>query len=181
MADLIAKSPCDGLMPVLIGEMSLTELAPEPMTLLAPFRGQHEAASQALKAAHGLALPRANRTNGKPGNRVIWFGRGQFLLIGPEPAPDIAECAALVDQSDAWAGVRLEGVGCEDVLARLVPIDVRQSTFRRGHTARTQVMHMMGSLTRIGDRAFQIMVFRSMARTLVHDLETAMEAVAARG
>jgi sarcosine oxidase subunit gamma len=40
---------------------------------------------------------------------------------------------------------------------------------------------MMASITRIGAQSFQIMVFRSMARTLVHDLKTAMEAVAARG
>jgi len=37
----------------------------------------------------------------------------------------------------------------------------------------------MASLTKTGENAFQIMVFRSMAETLVHDLKTAMEGVAA--
>jgi sarcosine oxidase subunit gamma len=38
---------------------------------------------------------------------------------------------------------------------------------------------MTVSLTRLDDTAFQIMAFRSMARTLVHDLDTAMSSVTA--
>jgi sarcosine oxidase subunit gamma len=60
-------------------------------------------------------------------------------------------------------------------------VDLRPQVFKRGHTLRTELKHMMASITRIGAQSFQIMVFRSMARTLVHDLKTAMEAVAARG
>ena len=40
---------------------------------------------------------------------------------------------------------------------------------------------MNASITRIGEDTFMIAVFRSMAQTLVHDLRTALEAVAARG
>jgi sarcosine oxidase gamma subunit len=43
------------------------------------------------------------------------------------------------------------------------------------------VQHMNGSVTRIGADSFVILVFRSMAGTLYHDLERAMESVAARG
>ena len=76
--------------------------------------------------------------------------------------------------------VRLEGGAAEDVLARLVPVDLRQSGFKRGHTLRTMLQHMSVSITRISDEAFLILAFRSMAGTLVHDLETAMKGVAAR-
>ncbi len=92
----------------------------------------------------------------------------------------MAAHAALTDQSDAWAMVRLEGAAAEDVLARLVPVDLRQSVFKRGHTARTMLQHMAVSITRISGEAFLILAFRSMAGTLVHDLETAMKGVAAR-
>ena len=102
------------------------------------------------------------------------------MLIGPEPDASLGEYAALTDQSDGWAVVRLEGKGAGDVLARLVPLDLRPASFKRGHSARTDLAHMMASLTKVGENAFQIMVFRSMARTLVHDLKTAMEGVAAR-
>ncbi len=111
----------------------------------------------------------------------MWFGRDLVLLIGPEPHGSLARHAAIVDQSDAWAVVRLQGAGAEAVLARLVPVDLRAAHFKRGHTLRSQLQHMNVSITRVAADAFQIMAFRSMAQTLVHDLKTAMEGVAARG
>ena len=100
----------------------------------------------------------------------------------PEPAPEasLAEHAALTDQSDAWLVVRLEGAGARDVLARLTPVDLRDSAFKRGHTARTELAHMMASLTRVGPQAYQVLVFRGFSQTLAHDLKSAMEGVAAR-
>lgn len=180
MAELIAKSAFDAVLPVRVSEMSLTEVQAGVMTSVAPFRGQKKAVSDAMKSTHGMAFPGPNRATGKAGARAIWIGQGQAMLIGPAPAGALTGLAALSDQSDAWAVVVLEGEGVEDVLARLVPLDLRASVFKRGHTARTDLQHMMASVTRIGDRAFQIMVFRSMAQTLVHDLKCAMEAVAAR-
>ena len=181
MGDLIAKSPCAGLAPLTVGPFTLSEVDAGVMTSLAPNRGQEKAVSAALKDAHGMALPGPGRTTGKQGARAIWFARGHVMLMGPAPDPALTAHAALTDQSDAWAVVRLEGPGVEDVLARLAPVDLRPRTFKRGHTLRTDILHMTGSITRVGDRALQIMVFRSMAQTLVHDLKTAMEGVAARG
>lgn len=180
MADLIALSPCDGLLPVTIGRLSLSEDLPEAMTSIAPYAGQQEALSAALDAAHGMVFPAINRSTGKAAARAIWFGQGTALLQGPVASPALAEFAALTDQGDAWAVVQLDGEGAEDVLARLVPMDLRRTTFKRGHTVRTELAHMMASITRVGPDAFQVMVFRSMARTLVHDLKTAMAAVTAR-
>ena len=181
MAELIAKSPCDGLLPVSAGGLTLSEEDLGHLTTLAPFKEQDKALSAALEAAHGMTLPAPGRSTGQTGHRAIWFGRDMVLVAGPAPDPALAQHAALTDQSDAWAVVRLEGARAEDVLARLCPVDLRSQTFKRGHTARTELRHMMASITRIGANSFQIMVFRSLARTLVHDLKTAMEAVAARG
>lgn len=181
MDDLIAKSPCEGLLPLDIGGVTLSEEAPGRMTSLAPCRDAEVALSEALKAAHGMAWPAPNRATGKAGARAVWFGRGRALLIGPDPDATLTRLAALTDQSDAWAVVRIDGGRAEDVLARLVPVDLRAASFKRGHSVRSELAHMMASITRIGNAAFQIMVFRSMAATLVHELKTAMEAVAARG
>lgn len=181
MAELIAKSPCEGLVPASIGGMSLTEEHPGNMWAVAPFSGRQESLSAAMEAAHGMAFPAPNRATGTAGSRAVWFGRDMALLLGPVPDARLAEHAALTDQSDAWAVVRLEGAGAEDVLARLVPVDLRAQVFESSCTVRTEVKHMMASVTRVGPQAFQLMVFRSMAKTLVHDLKTAMEAVAARG
>lgn len=181
MIDLIAKSPCAGLLPLSVGTVTLSEEDAGTMTSLAPYAGRSKDLSVALKAAHGMGFPAPGRTTGKAGARAIWFSQGQAMLMGPAPDASLGRHAALCDQSDAWAIVRLEGKRCVDVLARLVPLDLRPASFKRGHTARTECAHMMASLTKTGENAFQIMVFRSMAKTLVHDLKTAMEGVAARG
>ncbi|MCF6232106.1 MAG: sarcosine oxidase subunit gamma [Rhodobacteraceae bacterium] len=181
MTDLTAISPCEGLLPLVIGDLTVTEQPFAAITSISPYKSREKDLSAALKAAHGLAFPAPGRSSAKAGARAIWFSQGQALLIGPDPDTGLGELAALTDQSDAWAVVRLEGGGAVDVLARLMPLDLRPAVFKRGHTARTELAHMLASLTKVGDKSFQIMVFRSMARSLLHDLKTAMEAVAVRG
>ncbi|WP_299917904.1 sarcosine oxidase subunit gamma [uncultured Roseobacter sp.] len=180
MVDLVAKSPGAGVLPVTVGALTLAEVDLGHLTSVAPYIGQEEAASAALKSAHGMAFPAPNRATGKEGARAIWFGRGMALLAGPAPDAALATPSALTDQSDAWACVTLTGDGAEDALARLVPVDLRAVHFKRGHTVRSLIMHMNGSITRIGADCFLILVFRSMVGTLVHDLKQAMEGVAAR-
>ena len=181
MVKLLAKTPCDGLLQQSIGSVELTEVEAGVLTSIMPYQGQEKALSAAAKEAHGMAWPAPLRATGKDGARLVWFGRGQALLMGPAPDPGLARFAALSDQSDAWTIVRLNGAGAEDVMARLAPVDLRPFVFKRGHTLRTDIMHMAGSITRLGEAALQVMVFRSMAATLVHDLKTAMEGVASRG
>ncbi|KIC47432.1 sarcosine oxidase subunit gamma [Ruegeria sp. ANG-S4] len=181
MDKLIAKTPCDGLLPLSVGTVKLSEEDVGAIHSISPYKGKQKAVSEAMKVAHGMAYPSANRSTGKAGARAVWFGPAHAMMMGPEPDPALSENAAIVDQSDAWAVVRLEGAGVEDVLARVVPVDLRKAQFKRGHTARTLLFHMTASITRVGENAFQIMVFRSMAGTLVHDLKRAMEGVAARG
>ncbi|WP_299625088.1 sarcosine oxidase subunit gamma [uncultured Tateyamaria sp.] len=181
MVELRAQTPLDDMAPMTIGTVTLAEVDLGVLTSIAPYKGQGKALSEALKAAHGMALPGPNRATGKEGARAIWFGREMVMLAGPEPDAALNAYAALTLQSDAWTAVQLSGDGAEDVLARMVPVDLRAASFKRGHTARSLVQHMNGSITRTGPQSFVVMVFRSMARTLLHDLQRAMESVAARG
>ena len=177
MARLVAKSPCAGLLPVTSGSVTLSEVLPEAITSVAPFAGQGGAVSASLRAATGAAFPDPNRWTGGD-IRIVWTGPDQAMVLGPRVAPDRA---AVTDQSDAWAVMRLEGQGAEAVLARLVPVDVRRAQFPEGHAARTLLHHMTCTLMRVGGEAFDIMVFRSMAETAVHHIEVAMRSVAAQG
>lgn len=180
MDKLVAMTPCAGLLPVAAGSCSLTERMPEAITSLAPYAGKEKAASEALKAAHGMGFPGPGRMTGRDSARAIWSGLGQALLVGPAPGKGMTRAMALTDQSDAWAVMRLEGEEAEAVLARLTPLDVRVSEFRRGSAARTELFHMAALIARVGVTTFDIMVFRSMAATAVHDLEVAMKSVAAQ-
>lgn len=180
MVDLIAQSPCEGLLPVDAGGVTLAEAAPDFITSIMPHDGKRAALNTALKAAHGMALPADGRTSGRAALRAVWTGRGQYFLIG-EAAADasLAEMASLSDQSDGWALLTLEGDAAADVLARICPLDLRDGSFKRGDTARSEVAHMMAVVTRSA-RGFEIMVMRSFARTAVHHIIGAMRSVAAQ-
>ena len=179
MASLLPLSPCDGLLPRHVGAIGLSEVLIDPIFVIAPFTGKADAVSAALEAAVGLRLP-APGASGRAGDvRVLWAGQDLTLLMGAPP-PDLAGLAAVTDQSDAWAIVAVEGAPVIDVLARLVPIDLREAAFAEGAVARTMLGHLTVGICRTGPQSFEIMAMRSMAATLVHDLCEAADSVAAR-
>jgi sarcosine oxidase subunit gamma len=177
---LIAKSPLAGVDPVIAGRTVLTEADPGRLVLIAPFNGKAQAVAAALGL--GAAMPPPNRVAGLPGGgRIAFWGRGAWMLIGALPPESVAADAAVTDLSDGWACLRLEGPGAVAALARLVPIDLRPAAFGEGAAARTLLFHMSCAILRAGAEAFEIFVFRSMARTAHHDLAVALRSVAAQG
>ncbi|AMY70244.1 sarcosine oxidase subunit gamma [Frigidibacter mobilis] len=179
MASLIDKSPCEDLLPVITAGAQLAEAQPGPVTSVAPFKGRQAAVARAL-AAGGLGWPEVGRAVVAPAGRCLWAGRGVAFVTGLVPQ-GLEDLAALTDQSDGWAVLRLEGAQASAVLARLCPLDLRAAVFAPGHVARAPLGHMPAILHRTGAEAFEIWVFRSMAGTAVHELAVAMQGVAARG
>jgi len=180
VGELEARSPCDGLLPITRGGWTLSEVDTGRITSIAPFAGQEAALSGALQTAYGLGFPEPGHSAEEDGARILWSGRRQAFLLGPEPDAALARHAAVTDQSDGWAALHLSGAGCEAVLARLVPLDLRAEVFAPGCTARSLLQHCHVSVTRLDDTGFLILGYRSMAGTLVHDLDTAMSSLAAR-
>lgn len=176
MPELIAKSALEGRS-LTLGTVTLAEVEVGPITSVAVFPGGGKAVAKGLKTL-SLAMPEPNSFAEKKGARIVWTGRDQAFLMGVEPP--VLEGAAVTDQSDGWAVLGLSGAGAVDVLARLVPVDLRLAAFPVGQAIRSQINHMNGMILRTGDHAFEILVFRSMARTAWHEMETTMHMVAAR-
>jgi sarcosine oxidase subunit gamma len=174
--DLIAKSALDGRR-LQLGTVTLAETDVGPITSIALFPGGAKSVAKGLKTI-GLEMPSPSTFIEKNGARIVWTGRDQAFLLGVAPPP--IEGAALTDQSDGWTTLSLSGAGVTDVLARLVPVDLRLSACPVGTALRTQVNHMNAVILRAGDHAFDIMVFRSMSRTAWHELEATMSMVLAR-
>lgn len=180
MAELTALSPAGALLPKTLGGVRLREADFAPMTGISPHAGEVAQVSSALEAAHGVSLPGPGKLVAGDGAMVMWVGRNRWLLIGPEPGEGPGAHAALTDQSDAWVTVVISGAAGVEVLARLVPVDLRAAMFPEGSVARTEVYHMPAIIARTGAEELRVMCFRSMAGTLVHDLVQAADAVAAR-
>ena len=178
MANLTAKTAFDGTLPLTHGDVTLTEVDYDAVTWIAPHKGKQAATSKGLEKQIGAGWPEANRTTGSDGKRAVWTGPNQALVLGPV-LKDI-KGAAMIDHSSAWAAAALEGPSARDVLARLVPVDLRDDRFAMGHGARTLLGHMNCVLMRTGRERFEVLVFRSMAQTCAHELARAMRMVAAR-
>mgnify|MGYP001764959446 CR=1 FL=1 len=176
MPELIAKSALDGKSRS-IGGMTLAEAAPGPIHSLALFPAGSKAAAKGLKTL-GLSFPAPNSFAEKKGARIVWSGRDQAFLIGVAP-PEL-EGVAITDQTDGWTTLALSGPGVTEVLARLVPVDLRLAACPVGCALRTQVNHMNAVVLRLAEDRFEIMVFRSMARSAWHEIDAAMHMVAAR-
>ncbi len=178
MPEIIAKLPL-GYAPVCHGEVTLAERPLPRVTSVAPFSGQDKAVAKALKTL-GLTFPAPGATVVSKGQgTMIWTGRNQAFLLDADAAP-LQGLAALTDQTDGWCGLTLSGAGAADVLARLVPVDLRMSVLPVGAAIRTGLNHMNMVLWRTAADSFTILVFRSMARTAWHELVEAMQTVAAR-
>ncbi len=177
MPELIAKPPLD-VAPLTLADTTLTLADPGPITCVALFPGGAKAAAKGLKTL-GLTFPEPGTwTAGKGGARIVWTGRDQAFVLGAT-APAI-DGAAVTDQTDGWAALRLDGPAAVAALARLVALDLREAAFPPGRAARSGLNHMPMVLLRTGAAAFEILVFRSMARSAWHELAETLERIAAR-
>lgn len=179
MPELIAKSALSGHAPLTLQATTLAEGQAAPITSIAPFPGRMAQVNAAL-APLGLAFPAPNTQAINGEARLLWTGRDQAFLIGTQAPAGLADHAALTDQTDGWAILTLQGPAATDALMRPVPLDLRATAFPVGRTARAPLNHMQAILTRTGQDAFEIMVFRSMARTAWAELSEALEVLAAR-
>lgn len=180
MASLNPRSAAHGLVPLAHGQASLSEAPEAPIWAIMPYRGQEGDASSALALAQGLPLPETGGTSIEGALRIAWSGLDQWLMLGAEPDASLARHAALCDQSNAWCHLVLDGGAAQDVLARLMPIDLSLKACPEGQARRSLLGHMACVLLRSGPERFELLVFRSMAGTAVHELERAMRMVAAR-
>lgn len=180
MADLRAEGAADRLeFPKRIGAAVLSVIPPRPMIAIAPYRGRSGALGEALAAHLAVDLPETGKSRELPEGRIFWTGAEQWFLRAPE-IPEalraaLAEHAAVSEQSDAWTGFGLDGVGVREVLARLLPIDME--VHEEGAALRTMLGHMMCAVV-VTTQGVELWVMRSFSLSAVHEIETAMRRVA---
>lgn len=128
--------------------------------------------SKAVERRLGLPLPSTPKIVSGASHDAIWSGPDQWLLRAPtrEGFSGLLEAlsphAAVSDQSDARAAMRLSGPRVRDVLAKGVMLDLHPAAFAVGDTALTSIAHIGVHLWRLADgpdgSVFEIMVARSM-------------------
>lgn len=118
---------------------------------------------------YGIEPPETPRA--VPGEKLdlVWAGSSQWLAVSIRPgmpaelAAGLQGIAAVSDQTDARAVLRLRGARVRDVLAKGCPVDLHPRAFRRGDTFITAIggIGVQVWWTDVDD-AFHLAVPRSM-------------------
>ncbi|MCP4565050.1 MAG: sarcosine oxidase subunit gamma [Bosea sp.] len=134
--------------------------------------GGAAALSKLVESRAGIALPTTPKIASGASHDAIWSGPDQWLLrtATREGFSGLLEAfsaqAAVSDQSDARAAIRLSGPHVRDVLAKGVMLDLHPAAFAVGDTALTSIAYIGVHLWRLADgpdgSVFEIMVARSM-------------------
>lgn len=134
--------------------------------------GGAPALSQAVEGRLGIALPATPKIVSGVSHDAIWSGPDQWLLRAATRdgfsglLEALSAQAAVSDQSDARAAMRLSGPRVREVLAKGVMLDLHPAAFAVGETALTSVAYIGVHLWRLADgpdgSVFEIMVARSM-------------------
>lgn len=141
-------------------------------------RGQLEALGRRVHERFGIALPDGPRRLCSGEVAVAGIGPESWLLTcesgGNAFAAGVRDAlrghAAVVDLSDAYLVLRLTGARLREALAKLVPLDVHERSFRTGDVAQSVAGHMAVMLWRLedsrGEAVFELCAGRSVAHSL---------------
>jgi len=172
VADLTQSAPFVGLtLPVKHGRAQLAGLPVGPMFSIAPFAGARDGVAQRLGG-----FPDPGQITQTAAGPLVWAGRETAFLFGTPP--DLTGLAGVTDQSDGWAGLRLTGQDATAVLARLLALDL--DSLPPGAGLRAQLNHLPVLLIHPVAEVFDLWSYRSMAGTMLHEIEGAMRGLAAR-
>ncbi|SFL75494.1 sarcosine oxidase subunit gamma [Methylorubrum salsuginis] len=142
--------------------------------------GAEERLAAALRDRFGLSLPEPGGALFSGETGLIWSGPGQWLALAPTRGDldgfgeTLKGLAAVADQSDGRAVLRLSGPDARRVLEKGVSVDLHPRAFGPGHTAVTAVAHIGVQLWQRDDApTYEIAVARSFAGSLWSWLEEA--------
>jgi sarcosine oxidase subunit gamma len=145
--------------------------------------------AQRVRDLFGIELPQGPRRSIAGDLAFAGIGPGAWVATleggGNECANllagTIGNSAAISDQTDGYAVLRMSGPRLRDTLSKLVPVDVHPRVFGKGYVSVTSVAQCSATLWRLDDRidgspVFEISVLRSFAASFWHALnESAAE------
>ncbi len=130
--------------------------------------------SSKLKDALGFNLPtKANTTETSAEIKCLWLGPNEWLIISDQmEASDLCQDIShsleglhysAKEVSDNYASISITGQKTLDVLSKLTPLDVHESSFGTGTCAQTVLAKSNVILERLDANTFTLIVRRSFA------------------
>ena len=170
------RSPWTGVLPARSGpDAAAAGVVAAPrenlgLATVMTLRGQADALRARLRALYDLAAPARPAVVHGRALDLAWTGPEQWLAVSADRtvadrlAGDLEGLAAVSNQSDARAVLRLSGPKARETLAKGCPIDLHPRAFHPGDTAITAIAHVGVQIWQVDDApTFDLLVARSMA------------------
>lgn len=162
--------------PAFTGGDAMVTLVPRSMASIALFGDELK---PLLDATGKLPLPGRQLRSGDV--TYLWSGPASWLALADGDDPDFSLAlaarlegvAAVTDQSDSRAILRVQSLFARDALAKLLPIDLHPAVFTLDATAMTLAGHINVQIWRSGENSYDLACFRSFAGALYEALQAA--------
>lgn len=152
---------------------------------ISAFKNSREPLKNTISEFLGLDLPIGPQRIEKNGYALIGLGPDQWLAMGYEENSAVIfdklekasrDYAAIVDQSDARAIIRVSGPNARKALAKGVSVDLDPSVFHTNCSATTFVAGLWINLWQVNDSpTYEISAFRGFSESLVSWLKSSAE------
>jgi sarcosine oxidase subunit gamma len=130
------------------------------LCVIAALSGQEPVVEETVRTITGLELPRDPKRVAAKGLALIGTAPGQWLAVAEDAdsrqtldalAKQLAGRAAITEQSDAKAVIRISGARARDVLAKGCSLDLHSRVFKLGDAATTPIALIDCQLWQIDD------------------------------
>lgn len=132
--------------------------------------GQTDALRALVSERYGWELPERGKCQVSRERGLVWSAPGQWLAVAEtrdalRELPDVFRgIAAVTDQSDGRAVVRVSGPNARTLLEKGVAVDLHPRAFQAGRTAVTSISHIGAQLWQLDDApTYDVAVARSFA------------------
>ena len=181
---LAARSNMHGLLHdhgIAPSSVSVADLDGMGLSSLHALGGDHAGLLARFAQIYGLELPEGPRRALRHDIAAVGVGPGKWLVaragaesrLAAELHERLGDVAAVNDQGDGHALLRLSGSAARNVLAKGCGIDLHHKAFPVNASAGTAIAHIGVTLWRCEDApdgapVFEIMLFRSLAQSFWH-------------
>lgn len=128
---------------------------------------------QAVTALTGVEVPAPRKIAAAGEHAVAWMSPDELLIMLPygavsEALSELHSTLAgthflAIDVSDARAMFQIEGTAAREVIAKLMPVDMRAQAFAPGDFRRSRMAQIPAALWMPAENTVRIVCFRSVA------------------
>jgi sarcosine oxidase subunit gamma len=151
-------------------ELAIELLDAASLATIVVRQGQDAELARRTEACLECGVPETGRVERGAVADLVWSAPGQWLAVSRADAAfkalaeQMGDVAAVTDQSDSRALVKVSGTSARNVLAKGVAIDLHPKSFRTGSSAVTKVAHLSVQIWQVDETpTYMIAVPRSFA------------------